>query len=100
MAAAIDAAVTDPPVLIESTSQGHEPAGATTASSDTLNSLFEDLHSQAVYEKTKKLCALETTQNFVVEFDHKDAEIAFDLTSTDLEALLNTATRKGRVRWM
>jgi hypothetical protein len=101
MAATTDAAVMAS-VLTDDTTPASPSQGptATTPSTATPASLFEDLHSPPVYEKTKAFCKSEKTLNFVVEFDHEKAEVAFDLKSEELKELLKRGTPKGRVRWM
>lgn len=101
MAVATDAAVTTSTLIdgAAPTSPSQRPT-VTTPPAIAMASLFENLHNAAVYEKTKKLCASEATQNFVVQFDHQEAEVAFNLEPTDLKKLLDSGTPKGKVRWM
>lgn len=63
--------------------------------------LFADFDDEPTYEKSKLQALDPNTHNFVVEFGKGDAQIAFNLLSDDVEALLKAERAVERpVRWM
>jgi len=62
---------------------------------------FADFDDGTIYAKSQARACLPTTLNFAVEFGKEEAQIAFDLSASDVQALLESSAPQGRpVRWM
>lgn len=63
--------------------------------------IFADFDDKQVYDGSRLLALDPKTRNFVVEFGKDAAQIAFDLSSEDVEDLLTAKRVDERpVRWM
>lgn len=62
---------------------------------------FQDFDDEVVYGQAKEHTINPSTRNFVVEFDQNRSEIAFDVSSIDVQEICNQARTGGNtVRWM
>ncbi|KAK1688153.1 hypothetical protein BDP55DRAFT_547985 [Colletotrichum godetiae] len=70
-------------------------AGAAAATTTTLDDKFQNLDDEAVYAHVKAEAANDKALNFVVEFNHHEALIAFNLTSDDFSQLVTRERKEG-----
>ncbi|KAF4894120.1 hypothetical protein CGCVW01_v014090 [Colletotrichum viniferum] len=61
---------------------------------------FHDLDQKDVYDKAMGETDSEKARNFVVEFSHQQATIAFDLSADDFRILLGHEPPDGVIRWI
>ncbi|KAK2729935.1 ADP-ribosylation factor [Colletotrichum kahawae] len=61
---------------------------------------FHDLDQKDVYDKAMGETDSEKARNFVVEFNHQQATIAFDLSADDFRILLGHKPPDGVIRWI
>ncbi|CAI0644408.1 unnamed protein product [Colletotrichum noveboracense] len=61
---------------------------------------FHDLDQKDVYDKAMGETDSEKARNFVVEFSHQQATIAFDLSADDFGILLGHEPPDGVIRWI
>ncbi|KAF3797005.1 hypothetical protein GCG54_00015648 [Colletotrichum gloeosporioides] len=61
---------------------------------------FYDLDQKDVYDKAVCETNSEKARNFVVEFSHQQATIAFDLSADDFRILLGHGPPDGVIRWI
>ncbi|KAF4828549.1 hypothetical protein CGCSCA4_v014778 [Colletotrichum siamense] len=61
---------------------------------------FHDLDQKDVYDKAVGETDSEKARNFVVEFSHQQATIAFDLSADDFRILLGHEPPDGVIRWI
>ncbi|KAF0318758.1 ADP-ribosylation factor [Colletotrichum asianum] len=61
---------------------------------------FHDLDQKDVYDKVVGETDSEKARNFVVEFSHQQATIAFDLSADDFRILLGHEPPDGVIRWI
>ncbi|KXH62660.1 ADP-ribosylation factor [Colletotrichum salicis] len=73
---------------------------AAAAATTTLDNKFQNLDDEAVYAHVKAEAANDKALNFVVEFSHHEALIAFNLTSDDFSHLVTRKRKEGMVRWI
>lgn len=63
--------------------------------------LFADFDNKEIYDQSLALALDESTINFVVDFGRQQAQIAFNLGFSDIEAQLKSGNLPERpVRWM
>ena len=65
------------------------------------NGFFNDFDDETVYRDSQLRALDESTQNFVVEFGKSNAQIAFNLETSDVQKLFESERDEAKpVRWM